>query len=262
MSDGDGEAKNFDGGGGSGKVAIYNLSPGLVRYEFCSSLLNLCFYEHNRAQAKGEKSMIGAVGFQTAGAVLSIYRNIMSEEFLDTEHDWMFFLDSDMVLPDNALELLLDAADPITRPVVAGVYMMALKDGNVPSMFYWGKDVGTNKYRMHARTGFIPDDETIEVDGTGSGCILIHRDALLALHKHYGPPEPWYGVDVRDGTIIGEDFTFCMRLKDIGIPVYVRTGVRVGHAGKTMTLTCGMHNGPTLRGYDGRIHTKPPEPEV
>jgi hypothetical protein len=261
VSDGDGDVKVFTGGG-SGQVAIYNLSPGVIRYEFAATLIAMLFYEHNRMQAIGQKSTVGDVGFSTAGAILSIYRNVVTEEFLDGPHDWMFFLDSDMVLEPDTLEKLLEVADPETRPIVAGLYMMAQDDGNVPTICHWGKDIGTGKYRMHPRPGFIPEDELIEVDGTGSGCMLIHRNALLKMHANYGPPEPWYGVDTRDGTTVGEDYSFCLRAKDIGIPTFVRTGVRCGHAGKTVTLTTKMHNGPTLRGYDGRVHPKPPEPEV
>lgn len=250
--------KNFDGKGGSGQVGIFNLSPGVVRYEFAASLLELVMYEHNRMQKLDQPSTIGDVGFQTAGGVLCVYRNIMVEEFLDGPHDWMLFIDSDMQMPPNGLELLLEVADPDTAPIVAGLYMMAQGDGNVPTMTFWGEDKNTGKYRMHPWTGFIPADEVIEVDGTGAGFLLMHRSALLKMYAHYGSPEPWFAVDKRDGTVIGEDYSFTMRAKDIGIPTFVRTGVVCGHAGKTMTITPAMHSGPTLLGYDARKHMKPP----
>jgi hypothetical protein len=258
--------KDFTGKGGSGRVAIFNLSPGVVRYEFCASLLDVVMYEHGRAAKnarKGQevKSAIGSVAFQTAGAVLNIYRNMMVEEFLDGEHDWMLFLDSDMVLPSDTVEKLLAVGDSDSHPIVAGLYMMAQQQGNVPTMLFWGADKSTGKYRMHPWTGFIPADTLVEVDGTGAGCLMAHRSALLKMYEHYGSPEPWYGTDIRDGTLIGEDYTFTMRAKDLGIPTFVYTGLQLGHAGKTVTLTTSMHSGPTLLGYDARIHDTPPEPQ-
>src|SRR5262249_53581093 len=89
------------------------------------------------------------------------------------------------------------------------------------------------------RYGDWPEDEVMRVSATGAACLLIHRDALLAVEKHAGDvAAPWFReTALRDAplALMGEDLTFCLRCAAAGIPVHVHTGVRVGHM-KTQML--------------------------
>ncbi len=57
------------------------------------------------------------------------------------------------------------------------------------------------------------------VDGTGAACLLIHRSALEMVKSD------WFST-VGD---LGEDLSFCRRLADHDIPVYVHTGIKASH---------------------------------
>ncbi len=74
-----------------------------------------------------------------------------------------------------------------------------------------------------------------EFAATGSGCLLIHRDVLEALHEHHGDHVSYFYEDRRvpaDGgerRWMGEDLTFCLQARELGFPVIVDTSIHVGH---------------------------------
>src|SRR5450756_291425 len=58
----------------------------------------------------------------------------------------------------------------------------------------------------------------------------MHRSTLLTIGAKYGKPAPWFSEGtIYKGLTFGEDWAFCMRAKDLGIPIYVHTGASIGH---------------------------------
>jgi hypothetical protein len=77
------------------------------------------------------------------------------------------------------------------------------------------------------------DGELVEVDATGTGCLLINMDVFDNL------PEPWFKFVERpkeEGGLIGEDIWFCNLLKGAGFKIYVDTSVPAGHL-STLSVT-------------------------
>lgn len=77
---------------------------------------------------------------------------------------------------------------------------------------------------------YVPDDEiysgkTIDVDATGTGCILIECSLFDELET------PWFviGIDPETGRVIGEDIGFCHRVRQQGIPIVIDTSIEIGH---------------------------------
>ena len=83
---------------------------------------------------------------------------------------------------------------------------------------------------------YIPIDEweegdLVKVDATGTGCILYDMKVF-----HTVKP-PWFEFRKnprkefrdKDEKEIGEDFSFCSRLKRAGFKIYVDTGLQVSH---------------------------------
>lgn len=208
---------------GKGKVALVNLNPGEVRVEFLQALLDTIVTDLNG------RRVINNIRATPAGPLLDIYRNRAVEWFLNsTTDEWMLFIDSDIVWKPEDIYTLLDAADPTTRPVVAGVYMMVLPEGARPGIFHSVNVDGVSKLEVW------PDDvalsgDLIQVDGTGAGFLLMHRSLLSAMLSVYNAPMPWFANEVIDGVVHGEDFTFCARVQQMGFPVMVHTGVQLEH---------------------------------
>jgi len=84
------------------------------------------------------------------------------------------------------------------------------------------------------------DGELVEVDGTGTGCVMYDMKVFRDL------PYPWFRAQYNpDGSPIGEDFGFCQDLKAAGYRIYVDTSVPCGH------LTTMIVNTATNRLYRG-----------
>lgn len=69
--------------------------------------------------------------------------------------------------------------------------------------------------------------DLVEVDATGTGCLLINMEVFDIL------PDPWFrferNPDPEKEGIVGEDFMFCWDLRRAGIKIFVDTSVPAGH---------------------------------
>lgn len=171
-------------------------------------------------------------------------RNKIVAHFLDqSSAEWLWMVDTDMGFPANVVDLLVDAADPVDRPVV-GALCFAMRQGDpdgyggyvtypVPTIYGWGTDVS-------GHSGFVvasdyPRDELVQVNATGAACLLIHRTAAEKI-RAAGGGDCWFDpVRYPDGRWLSEDLSFCWRLGREQIPVHVHTGIRTTHA-KTVWL--------------------------
>jgi hypothetical protein len=151
-------------------------------------------------------------------------RNYLVQEFLDSGLDWLWFVDTDMQFPADALDRLLEVADPDARPVVGGL-CFSLKGREMCSTLMQKNADGVT-YSL--AIGW-PVNEVVEVDATGAGCLLIHRRVLERMGQAFPSPNRWFADEVHDGVDIGHDIVFCERVKSLGYPVYVHTGVGIGH---------------------------------
>lgn len=214
-------------------VMFANNNPGMIRDELFTSFVSLAMYDLSHGQH------IGAFKTHRSGACISIFRNQVVESFLhETNMSWLWFVDSDIQLKDDTLERLMEVADPEKVPVVGANYFMSVGAGQiVPSMFYRKRfPDGTIKsaplWKIHEDW---PRNQMVKCDGLGMGCTLIHRDVLEKMVGKYGFPEPWFAQENIGGVVHGEDLTFCHRVKEMGYPIYVHTGIEVGHV-KTSIL--------------------------
>jgi len=164
-------------------------------------------------------------------------RNYGVQLFLDkTDHEWLLFVDTDMGFAPDSIDRLLAAADPATRPVMGGL-CFALNfrayDGKggmrtqiVPTLYRIGKNVATG-HESFSFYGDYPADSVVQVAATGAAFLLIHRTALEKLRAEFGAQ--WFDQVQSPGGLLGEDFSFCLRLGSVGLPVHVHTGVQTTH---------------------------------
>lgn len=165
-------------------------------------------------------------------------RNEVVTAFLQTEGDWLWWIDTDMGFAPDALDRLLDAADPETSPIVGGLCFAQMErepDGMggfrtevVPALYQWHE-------ASDGRSGFVawrnyPRDALVDVAGTGSAFVLIHRSVFTAVAERFGDGR-WYDrmVNPTTGQLLGEDLSFCARARMVDIGVRVHTGIRTTH---------------------------------
>src|SRR5690606_19641016 len=155
-------------------------------------------------------------------------RNTAVVNFLnETDLEWLFFVDSDMTFAPDALEALLDAADPVDAPMVGGITVSFDPRTRriAPTMFVADEDD-----RLHTIGQWLPG-EVIPVGATGAACVVIHRSVLDAVAAaNFSVEFPWFDLG-HTGRLggAGEDLEFCRRVRSLGFPIHVHTGVPFGH---------------------------------
>lgn len=148
-------------------------------------------------------------------------RNEMVKSFLEKpEAEWLLMVDDDIVPPTNILEMVTH-----DKPVVSAV--CTIKKGRVPSPTVMKED--GDSYRQVGISEVLEerDEDTglLEVDGVGTGCLLIHRSVLEDMKP------PWFKFQYNEygGLQLGEDFYFSRRCKQDDIEMYVDTDKVCSH---------------------------------
>lgn len=206
-------------------AVVAYVHPGTVRAEFCASLLALCM--------EGPARVRTVIALES-GPNISTARNLVCREFLEKNlAEWLFMADTDMVFEPDTVERLAAAG----QPVVGGLCWSLAQGQRYPTMYELAEaSDGGLAFRRYKTW---PEDAVMRVSATGAACLLIHRDALLAVEKaSKDPAAPWFRESAVGGelSLMGEDMTFCLRCAAAGIPVHVHTGVKAGHMKTTMLI--------------------------
>lgn len=152
-----------------------------------------------------------------------------------TDFDWILWVDSDIVLTNEALKKVWDSADPINKPVVSGTYYISKQmESSImqPYAALFTAHDESDKYTM-SYIHPLPHDELIKIDYAGFGFLLMHRNAADKIREFHGD-KPLFletdggGSDGKD-RFIGEDIQFFMNMKEAGVPLYGHTGAGVKH---------------------------------
>lgn len=165
-------------------------------------------------------------------------RNDVAAAFLQTDGDWLWWIDTDMGFAPDALDRLLEVADPEERPFVGGL-CFAQMERAADGMGGFRTEVVPALYQWHeisdGRAGFVswanyPRDTLAQVAGTGSAFVLIHRTVFEKIAAQFGDGH-WYERmrNPLSGQLLGEDLSFCARARLVDVPVYVHTGIRTTH---------------------------------
>ena len=170
---------------------------------------------------------VGNIGLTTRS------RNVVVKTFLETTNaNWLLMIDSDERLSLDTWHKLIDSAHDKDRPIVSGLVFAAFFDNEdalrpVPTIYLMDSEKG-----LQPIDGY-PENQLIEVDAVGTGCILIHRSVLLDMQKQATPNQgknwAWFVEGAIDGTYFGEDLLFSKRLKSMGYKIFAHTGAILPH---------------------------------
>lgn len=140
-------------------------------------------------------------------------RTANGERFLESDAEYIFLVDTDMVWEPSAVITLTQFAKNRNAKVVSG-WTLAYKDGIWPHAYR--KD--------ESGSGFIPwgavepGSEPFKVDGTGGACLLVHRDVYEALREaSVDTAYPWQEETYNKfyGIQMGEDISFSHRVNSL-----------------------------------------------
>lgn len=125
-------------------------------------------------------------------------RNIIVDEFLKTDCEYLLMIDSDVVPQDNVLEMVNNNVD------VCSAYVRTNYKGEfIP--------VGMTKNKNGYHHNFKHSKPKLHrVDAVGTGCVLIKRKVFENMAK------PYFKFVYKDGILTnGEDFDFCERINNV-----------------------------------------------
>lgn len=207
-------------------VVIAYCRPDSVDGFFHDSMLNLLLHDRDHGNR-----VHGTIGYES-GPRLGAARCATVRAFLLTDAQWLCWLDTDMVPADNFLDEIMRHADPTDHPIVGGLCFAGGRTKLAPTIYTIGL-TADGKYDSETILSY-PPDTLIEVGGTGSACVVIHRSVFEKIETMMGPdhPLPWYQDVVVNNKDWGEDLVFCLRARAAGARIWIHTGIKVGHRKK------------------------------
>ena len=106
-------------------------------------------------------------------------RQVLIENWADNDKsDWLLWVDSDIVLTPEAVKLVWDSADKISKPVVSGTYFVSKENEQslmkpFPALF----NEGSHKNELEIIHP-LPSNKLIKIDCAGFGFLLMHRSVI------------------------------------------------------------------------------------
>jgi hypothetical protein len=208
----------------SDKICIGMVTDGKINGQLAIDLIHIA---RHKTQKLDQMVQVANVGLTTRS------RNVVVKNFLDeVTTPWLLMIDSDERLPIETFFKLVDAAHDKDRPIVSGLVFAAFFDNSdnlraVPTIYRMTTDKGLQPIDDY------PIDTLMEVDATGTGCLLIHRSVLETMREQATPNQgrdwAWFVEGAIEGTYFGEDLLFSKRLKSMGYKIHAHTGAILPH---------------------------------
>ena len=161
-------------------------------------------------------------------------RNRIAERTIDANADYVLMVDNDVVLPENALKLLMEES----KDVCLGFYahrgpnnryggntcLCKLKNDHGETYYHYPLE---SEYTAQEIQTLAEHGETkIIVHGGGMGCALIRTDVFRRASY------PWYDwVNYGDSNrgMLSEDLYFCELCRNSHIDIWADVRVKCGH---------------------------------
>lgn len=178
-------------------------------------------------------------------------RNDVVEEFLASDCDLLWFLDSDVVPPHHILDLVVHHYD---KWQIAGapypVYQALPGTDQMSICFTVYKGLGEDseiKGQRGIHMAEVPQDGTEFVDALATGCLFIKREVFSKLEQPYFE----FKFDPKTRRITeGEDLGFALKLHDLGIKFFVDYSMACEHYKRVGLLQMSNH---AMRAANGRV---------
>lgn len=161
-------------------------------------------------------------------------RSHLASKALTTEHEWLFWLDSDMALdPEWAVHLLQTARDHRMTWLAAASVCRGSRDLNIRTL------------DPAERVVFGSDGRIYEVAKAAVAVAVTHRSLFERLWDRLPPVDytddatgdrfegrPFFWPIVRDRTHYGEDYSLALRAREAGVRLWADTRVPTEHYGE------------------------------
>lgn len=170
-------------------------------------------------------------------------RNILAQGFLNTDCEWAFWMDSDMILEPRTIPLMMKWAKKLNAKMLTGIYYQRMGEHRP---ILWRKETKSKdgKYKRTTKDRYschlvFPKQiggEPFRVDVAGFGCILMHRDVFDKLEKPYFRFDFYEDEEGRQ-LEASEDFYFFTKAREAGLELWAVPELKCGHLGHAPIIT-------------------------
>lgn len=154
-------------------------------------------------------TLIGTYRAKVASA-----RNKIVEQAIKDGHSHVFFLDSDHIVSDDLLDLLVENAD---AAMVSGLIAKRVFPFETVAFKYLGSELTLITIKERSKV--------ISVDACAMGCTLINLEHIQKLNKPY-----FFDAKARS------DINLCVAFRNLNLPIYVDTRAEVGHLAEAVVV--------------------------
>lgn len=168
-------------------------------------------------------------------------RNQLALGFKQTECEWAFWMDADMICPPETIVRLIETAKAKETKFVTGVYYQRVGPNHLPVLWRkqpelldgrkveFDKAVKIDGKEAYLHHFIIPSGkEPIRADVAGFGCILMHRELMDKV------PYPYFKTISDD---CSEDFYFCIQAREAGYELWADPSLDLIHIGQPKLVT-------------------------
>ena len=169
-------------------------------------------------------------GSMSECSIITVARNVLANEFLNTPATELLFIDSDVVVTADDVFRLLEHSDG--KDIVAGQYPTK-GDG----AFY------TPDFPKSADDELVFDGPLLKTDRAKTGFMLVKRYVFEKLRDDHpewqfetrngGTAFAFFDFALQNGKYVGEDYLFCDRAQAAGFACWLDMEINLPHVGQT-----------------------------
>lgn len=205
------------------KIAVAWIDP-----EYMNGLVG-----HQMAQQTADMQYHGCLGkiIRVSASQPNMARNNVVREFLESDDEWLWTVDAD-VIPDKGhpMKLWLAAQD-YEADMVSGLNFLWKESQYVVPAYFYEDEPGQLTQVYNA----LPEHGQ-EIAACALGSVLIHRRVFEAMPPARTEEYHWFDVlpeaemGVNDGTgMVGTDVQFFLRARRLGFKLIVATDAKTSH---------------------------------
>ncbi|MES2006858.1 MAG: glycosyltransferase [Patescibacteria group bacterium] len=154
-----------------------------------------------------------------ATSLITTARNYLVKRFLNTDCDWLYFWDSDVIIRDTTfLDKLTETASSLNADIVGGAYRIK----HDRELYAFG-DYDNEGKLVNFKVGDLTKPMLVDTLATGS--MLISRKVLETI------PRPWFSFVEKPEETIPEDHNFCNIARAAGFKIAVDPRFETIHTG-------------------------------
>ncbi len=201
--------------------------PEKIDIAWCDPGYTSGHFAHSIASAAADMEYFGTMGkiHRLSTSLLARGRNVLVDEFLHGDSDWLWCVDSDMAFDKGHVMKLWNTAQDEDVKIVSGLaFIFKNGDQPVPSYFIRNPDSGVLGLVYYP----IPE-VPMTVEATGMASVLIHRDVFFDIEPARHGDYRWFDQTVVEGKMQGEDVHFHQQAKKAGYKTVLDPNAETWH---------------------------------